>query len=293
MDSGGDASMKRKGLPYSASLKKNGSPSSASVTRPALPRACAVCSDNKGLCEKGPRIKKFFGVKLRPGFRQRTTTHGFQFPVEVVNEAGRTFIIGNAWTKFARLYRLDVGSEIIFEIDTPGPVSRVITGTYPITHPAHYHLPDEKREIMDNLTATEGTTVKWKMMGTIIGHVNRLETMVEHHDGRNFDPARVYALVHTINYSNTKKNFVKLPCCLLPIDMEQSGEIIIVSHPHVRVATNYTISIDDGRACINGWELFMDLVPALVIGQKVLMMLYLGENGIYLFVCHVPQIDLK
>ena len=73
--------------------------------------------------------------------------------------------------------------------------------------------------------------------------------------------------------------------------MEKTGEIILVSHPDVRVATNYTISQDDGRACINAWDIFRPMVPALEVGQKVLMMLYLGRNGNYVFVCHVPHIN--
>ena len=76
-------------------------------------------------------IPTFQNTSFDASFR---TVHGFQIPVKVINERGITFITGNGWTEFARLYRLHTGSEIIIEIDTHGPISTVITGTQPITH---------------------------------------------------------------------------------------------------------------------------------------------------------------
>lgn len=74
--------------------------------------------------------------------------------------------------------------------------------------------------------------------------------------------------------------------------MEESGDITIAS-PEATLETTYSISTnDDGRACINGWDVFMADVPALVVGEKVLMMLYLGNNGTFLFVCHVPFLEV-
>ena len=73
--------------------------------------------------------------------------------------------------------------------------------------------------------------------------------------------------------------------------MEIFEDIILVSHPDARVATNYTISMDDGHACINAWDIFRPMVPFMEVGQRVLMMLYMGRNGNYLFVCRVPHID--
>ena len=74
--------------------------------------------------------------------------------------------------------------------------------------------------------------------------------------------------------------------------MEQSGDITIVS-PEATLETTYSISTDDGRACINGWDVFMADVPALVVKERALMVLYLGNNGAFLFVRHVPVIELK
>lgn len=83
----------------------------------------------------------------------------------------------------------------------------------------------------------------------------------------------------------------KLPRRILPLDMPQSGVITVVYHPSVKMQTTYTISTDDGRACINGWDNFVHEVrKVLVIGQKVLMLLFTGDHGLYLFVCHIPMI---
>ena len=83
----------------------------------------------------------------------------------------------------------------------------------------------------------------------------------------------------------------KLPRRILPLDMPQSGAITVVYHPSVQMNTTYTISADDGRACINGWDNFVyEVRKELVIGQKVLMLLYTGDHGLYLFVCHIPVI---
>ena len=74
--------------------------------------------------------------------------------------------------------------------------------------------------------------------------------------------------------------------------MKETGDITIVSPHEAMLQTTYSISTDDGRACINGWDVFMAKVPALVIGQRVLMMLYLGNNGAFLFVFHVPVLEV-
>ena len=31
----------------------------------------------------------------------------------------------------------------------------------------------------------------------------------------------------------------------------------------------------------------------MVIGQKCMLLLYLGDKGVYLFVSHVPELDIK
>jgi hypothetical protein len=43
---------------------------------------------------------------------------------------------------------------------------------------------------------------------------------------------------------------------------------------------------------MNKWDKFMKMEPMLKIGHKVLMILQLGDHGIYLFVSHVPDVPL-
>ena len=71
---------------------------------------------------------------------------------------------------------------------------------------------------MDLLTSTEGTTINYKMMETVVSYVKMLETIVNHHDAGDYEEGRVSGLLHTINYSNTHKNFVVLVSnlCYLP-----------------------------------------------------------------------------
>ena len=83
----------------------------------------------------------------------------------------------------------------------------------------------------------------------------------------------------------------KLPRRILPLDMPQSGAIMVVYHPSVKMHATYTISTDDGRACINGWDNFVyEVRHLLVVGQKVLMLLYTVDHGLYLFVRHIAMI---
>ena len=85
----------------------------------------------------------------------------------------------------------------------------------------------------------------------------------------------------------------KLPHRVVPEDMEEYGAITIVGRPRSRVSSTYTISHIDGRVCVNKWNDFMKKEKHLVLGDKVLMLLYLGDHGIYLFVFHVPDVPLE
>ena len=86
----------------------------------------------------------------------------------------------------------------------------------------------------------------------------------------------------------------KLPRRLVPDGMHDEGAITIVCDPNTRLSSTYTISADekDGRVCINKWDKFMKMEKQLKIGQKLLMILYIGDHGIYLFVSHVPDVAL-
>ena len=85
----------------------------------------------------------------------------------------------------------------------------------------------------------------------------------------------------------------KLPNRVVPEEMEEYVAITIVYNPHSTVSSTYTISDIYGRFCVNKWNEFMKKENLLLLGQKVLMLLYLGDHGIYLFVSHVPDVPLE
>ena len=85
----------------------------------------------------------------------------------------------------------------------------------------------------------------------------------------------------------------KLPQRVVPQDMAEYGAINIVCHPNTRVSSTYTILDIDGCVCVNKWNEFMKKEKILLLGRKVLMLLYLGDHGIYLFVSHVPDVPLE
>jgi hypothetical protein len=93
-----------------------------------------------------------------------------------------------------------------------------------ISFVAYYKLGARERLIVDNLVATVGTDVNWRMIETVITKVNKLE---------------VY-----------------------------------------------------GHVCINRWDKFMAHEAKFQIGHKVLMILHLGDHGIYLFVSYVSDVPL-
>ena len=86
----------------------------------------------------------------------------------------------------------------------------------------------------------------------------------------------------------------KLPHRLIPDGMQAEGAITLVCDPNTRLSSTYTISADehDGRVCINRWDKFMKMEKDLKEGHKLLMILYIGDHGIYLFVSHVPDVAL-
>ena len=44
--------------------------------------------------------------------------------------------------------------------------------------------------------------------------------------------------------------------------------------------------------CVSGWKEFMVRENQLKKGDKMLFLLYLGAEGLYLFATHVPEIGL-
>jgi hypothetical protein len=77
-----------------------------------------------------------------------------------------------------------------------------------ISFVAYYKLGARERLIVDNLVATVGTDVNWRMIETVITKVNKLEVYVEHNDAGDYNLVRAYGLLHKLNWSNLNKNFV-------------------------------------------------------------------------------------
>ena len=69
-------------------------------------------------------------------------------------------------------------------------------------------MSDENKKFVDYLAITEGTKINWKMMETVIWHVNNLDIIVDHEDAEDYDLARVYAFAHTLTWSDCNKKFV-------------------------------------------------------------------------------------
>jgi hypothetical protein len=85
----------------------------------------------------------------------------------------------------------------------------------------------------------------------------------------------------------------KIPKRVLPPGLEERGEITIVCRAWTKVQSTYTISTTYGRICISGWKKFMEKEKkSLVVGNKVLMQLWLGNRGLFLFVSLIPELKL-
>ena len=66
-----------------------------------------------------------------------STNEGFEFPCEITNDNELTYISGESWKEFVRVYMLHVGQEITFSTDNSEvPSSVVTTGNLPIIHPS-------------------------------------------------------------------------------------------------------------------------------------------------------------
>jgi hypothetical protein len=68
------------------------------------------------------------------------TEEEFEFDVVVTNKDGAKYFGGIAWKEFARIYHLEVGTELVFSIDKKGPSTPVTSSHLPITHPCTYRL---------------------------------------------------------------------------------------------------------------------------------------------------------
>ena len=72
----------------------------------------------------------------------------------------------------------------------------------------YYSLTEKKRQIVDNIDATDGTMVHWRIMEHVISHVDNLDKMVARYGAGDYVRGRAFGVVHTLTPCNCKKNFV-------------------------------------------------------------------------------------
>ena len=85
----------------------------------------------------------------------------------------------------------------------------------------------------------------------------------------------------------------KIPARVVPEDMPSSGDITLVFHPHTVVKGSYMISDYDGRVSVNGWNKLINKKMNLKIEDNMLLFLYLGNSGGFLFVYKVPTLRAR
>ena len=73
---------------------------------------------------------------------------------------------------------------------------------------AYYQLTRERREMLDSLTATEGTKINWRMMETVVQHADNLDFLVDHHEAGEYGQGTAVALLHTLTRTNIHKHLV-------------------------------------------------------------------------------------
>ncbi|PNT71143.1 hypothetical protein BRADI_2g23664v3 [Brachypodium distachyon] len=102
--------------------------------------------------------------------------------------------------------------------------------------------------------ATGGTMVNWKMMDTLVNHVDEVDMLLESNGGGKYIVGKCQALIHTLTWTNCVRKELKLPRCLVPDDMPEYGAITIVCGKYCKVKGSYSISSEDGTVCVVGWK---------------------------------------
>ena len=60
------------------------------------------------------------------------------------------------------------------------------------------------RLILDSLDSTDGTKINWRMMETVIFNVEHLDHLLDCHDGGEYVEGRTVALLHSLNWTNSR-----------------------------------------------------------------------------------------
>ena len=81
----------------------------------------------------------------------------------------------------------------------------------------------------------------------------------------------------------------KLPAVVVPASVSQRGRITLVPANNTQVIARYCISRRNGTMQINKFSLVVTMHPYWKIGDTVLLMLYQGTGGLFLFIDEMPS----
>jgi hypothetical protein len=81
----------------------------------------------------------------------------------------------------------------------------------------------------------------------------------------------------------------KLPAAAVPELISRRGRITLVPAKNAKVIARYCISRTNGTIQINRFSVVLAMHPHLKIGDTVILMLYEGTGGIFLFIDEMPS----
>ena len=81
----------------------------------------------------------------------------------------------------------------------------------------------------------------------------------------------------------------KLPPVAIPGSISRRGRITLVPANNAKVIARYCISHKNGTIQINKFSLLVAMHPYWKIGDTVLLMLYQGTGGLFLFIDKMPS----
>ena len=166
---------------------------------------------------------------------------------------------------------------------------------------------------MNDLYITKRTKFHWKDLKHVINFVDNV-TEIAQRMNAGFWMGLIIPMVHTLNKTNCVHktlvqslifmlmliNYIylqryvtigfyvtfqqKLPAIAVPGSISRRGRITLVSANNAKVIARYCISRRNGTMQINKFSLVVTMHPYWKIGDTVLLMLYQGTEGLFLFI---------
>ena len=160
---------------------------------------------------------------------------------------------------------------------------------------------------MNDLYVTKRTKFHWKDLKHVINFVDNL-TEIAQRMNAGFWMGLIRPMVHTLNKTNcVHKTLVKslilmlmlinyiyifndmLQLLAVPGSISRRGRITLVPANNAKVIARYCISRRNGTIQINKFSLVVAMHPYWKIGDTVLLMLYQGTGGLFLFIDEMPS----